>query len=108
MSPGSRRTLPGRRAVVLLLLAHLLAVMALAASPRLHHWAHPDEDADDGDCAVVLFLHAGLGPALAPLFLAAPLLLLAAVVLRTARRAAWVASVFSRGRIFEHGPPARG
>ena len=56
-----------RRLIAALTLAHLVAVLALAASPRLHHWVHPDEQDDDGDCAVVLFLHGGCNQAPAPL-----------------------------------------
>ena len=50
----------GRRWVAALLLAHVLAMSALAASPRLHHWVHPDADDDDHACAVMLFLHGGV------------------------------------------------
>lgn len=95
----------GRRLVAALLLAHLLAVLALAASPRLHAWLHPGEADDDGDCAVVLFLHGNVeGAASAPVIVAA-LIALATVFVSGARSAAFVPSVFARGRVFEHAPP---
>ena len=97
---------PGRRFVAALLLAHLLAVLALAASPQLHAWLHPDEVDDDGDCAVVLFLHGAVdGTVPAPAILAA-LIALAAVSVSVPVPAAFVPSVFARGRVFEHAPPA--
>lgn len=96
----------GRRLVAALVLAHLLAVLVLAASPRLHAWIHPDADDDDHDCAAVLFLHGGVdGAAPLPLIAAAPLVL-AAVLVAAVRPAAFVPSVFARGRVFEHAPPA--
>lgn len=96
----------GRRLVAALLLAHLLAVMALAASPRLHAWLHPDEADDDDDCAVVLFLHGTVdGAAPVPVVVAA-LIALAAVFVAVTEPVAFVPSVFARGQVFEHAPPA--
>ncbi len=96
----------GRRLIAALLLAHLLAALALAASPRLHAWLHPDEVDDDGDCAVVLFLH-GTTDAAAPMpVVVAALIALAAAFASVPGPAAFVPSVFARGRVFEHAPPA--
>ena len=98
-------TLPaGRRFVAALLLAHLLAV--LVASPRLHAWLHPGEADDDDDCAVVLFLHGTVNgaPPLPPIV--AILAVLATVFVAVAETVAFVPSVFARGRVFEHAPPA--
>ena len=88
------------------MLAHVLAVLILAASPRLHHWVHPDADDDDHDCAVVLFLHGGgdVGPA--PLIVTACAGLATEFVLVLAP-AEFVPSVFAGNRVFEHGPPVR-
>ena len=95
----------GRRLVAALLLAHLLAVLALAASPRLHAWLHPGEADDDDDCAVVLFLHGTVdGAAAVPVVTA--LTALGTVFVAGAGPAAFVPSVFARGRVFEHAPPA--
>ena len=99
-------TLPlSRRFVAALVLAHLLAVLALAASPRLHHWLHPDEDDDDGDCAVVLFLHGGCDQAPAPLALPACIRVWQATA-AIAAGAVRVPCVFAVCGILEHAPPS--
>ena len=89
------------------MLAHLLAGMALAASPRLHHWVHPDADGDDHDCAVVLFLHGGCGQA--PPTVAVPVRAdLWEKIRLLASRSTWVASVFAVSAVLEHAPPFAG
>ena len=81
--------------------------MALAASPRLHHWVHPDADDDDHDCAVVLFLHGGCGQA--PLALVVPVCAdLWKRIFSVAFRPTWVASVFAASAVLEHAPPFAG
>ncbi len=60
-SSGSLRT-----GIAALLIAHLLVVAAMAASPGIHEWLHHDADHDDHDCAVTLFLSGGVHSA-APL-----------------------------------------
>ena len=100
--------LAARRALVVLVLAHVLAVLALAASPRLHHWVHPDEG-DDGDCAVVWFAHgsgggAVPGPCALPLFSGLELAAQPAMALP----AVFVPAVFAGSRVFEHAPPPLG
>lgn len=93
--------------MAVLLLAHLLAVLILAASPRLHRWVHADADDDDHDCAVVLFLHgdgnAGPAPLIVPTGVG-PATEFVPVVPRTE----FVPSVFAANRVFEHAPPLRG
>ena len=88
-----------------MLLAHLLAVLVLAASPRLHHRVHPDADDDDHDCAVVWFLHGGADAAPAPTAVPAFVRVEVAERVVALRRAAFVPSVFAGNRVFEHGPP---
>ena len=95
-----------RRLVAALLLAHLLAVLLLAASPRLHAWLHPGEADDDDDCAVVLFLHGTVDGTVPVPALIATLIALAAVFVSASGPVAFVPSVFARGRVFEHAPPA--
>ena len=93
-----------RRFIAALVLTHLLTVLVLAASPRLHHWVHPDEDDDDGDCAVVLFLHGGCDHAPAPVIAPACAEVrqaIAAIVAETVR----VPSMFTVCGILEHAPP---
>ena len=89
------------------MLAHLLAMIALAASPRLHHWVHPDAGDDDHDCAVALFLHGGCGQA--PVAAVAPV---CAHVWRVALLPedvpVWVAGVFAVNGTLEHAPPRVG
>lgn len=96
--------LPGRRALSALLLAHVLAVMVLAASPGLHRWLHGDLD-DDHDCAVVLFAHGSVegpaGPALVPGFVVETVGWVASV-LATGK---FIPSTFAQGGVFEHAPP---
>lgn len=106
MKTTARTLPPGHRVLAALLLAHLCAVLALAASPRLHQWLHGDADRDDHDCAVVLFLHGGTDEAVGPL--PTPGFVLEAVnfvpqAVPAAGR--FVPSVFATGAVFEHGPP---
>lgn len=97
------------RAVAALLFAHVLAVLALAASPSLHHRLHADADDDDHDCAVMLFLHGagqdGPAPLAAPTFAG---LEFARTPLVARAPAGFVESAYAVGRIFEHGPPCVG
>ena len=68
--------------------------------------APSDEVDDDGDCAVVLFLHGTVDGAAPAVVVVAVLIALAAVFVAAAQPAAFVPSVFARGRVFEHAPPA--
>ena len=93
--------------MAVLLLAHVLAVVALAVSPRLHHWVHPDADDDQHECAVALFLHGGCDQPPPPV--AVPACADAwQEILPHAFPPAWVASVFSTSRVLEHAPPRAG
>ena len=91
------------------LLAHLLALLVLAASPRLHQWLHGDADEADHDCAAVLFSHGGVeqvgGTVAAPGFVVQTVGF-APLAAETAR--AFVPSTFAGSRVFEHGPPMVG
>ena len=96
-------------AIAALLLVHVLAVLALAASPSLHHWLHADADDDDHDCAVMLFVHgagqAGSAPLAAPAFVGWAMVL---TPLIACAPAGFVESAYATGRVFEHGPPPVG
>ena len=86
------------------MLAHVLALLALSASPRLHHWVHPDADDDDHDCAAVLFLHGGCDQA--PAAVVVPACACAPQEIpAVAFRQVWVASVFAGSGVLEHAPP---
>lgn len=91
------------RGLALLLLAHVLVIAAMAASPALHEWIHQDADHEDHDCAVELFIHGGCeGPALM-VFLVVPAGFAPALVQNP--RTVWVQNLFlSCGRL-EHAPP---
>jgi hypothetical protein len=60
---GARRFEEG---IALLLLVHLLTVAAMAASPSFHEWLHHDSDHEDHECAVTLFLSAGIQSTVQP------------------------------------------
>ena len=92
-----------RRIVVALLLAHLLAVVAMAASPALHEWVHGDAQDGGHSCAVVLFAAGGVEAA-------AVVVLVFAGLVRSGSQAKprceWVEGLFRVLRILEHAPPA--
>lgn len=93
-----------QRAIIALLLGHLLAVVAMAGSSRLHQWVHHDADANGHECAVTLFLHGGYAGSAAPLILVASM---AFMLVRFERpRPVWVASLFLSRGVLEHAPPA--
>jgi len=52
--PGACTSLK-RACALALIVGHLLAV-AMAASPRLHHWAHDDANCADHACAITAIL----------------------------------------------------
>jgi hypothetical protein len=49
-----------------LLILQVLVLLALAASPALHHAFHPDSNAPDHDCPVTLFAKGQLSEAITP------------------------------------------
>lgn len=108
VKPFLRTLLPGRRTLAVTLLAHLFAVLALAAVPRWHERLHGDAGLEDHDCAVVLFAHGGAdqttGPVPTPGFVVervgfVPLAMAAGD---------FVPSTFATAAVFEHGPPVVG
>ena len=104
VTPPVRTLCVRHRLVAALVCAHVLAMMALAASPRLHHWVHPDADDDDHDCAAVLCLHGGcdqVPPAVAVPGCAGLWQPLSPVTCRPIR----VATVFVTSGVLEHAPP---
>ena len=91
-----------RRVLVAILLAHLLAVMAMAASPALHEWVHWDANDRDHDCAVVLFMAGGADAAVVVVLVVA---VLATSGSQAMPRGEWVEGIFRVLRILEHAPP---
>ena len=92
-----------RRFLVAVLLAHLLVVMAMAASPALHDWVHTDAGDRGHDCAVVVFLAGGAEATVVVVLVAA---VLVPGVAQTVRCEEWVEGIFRVLRILEHAPPA--
>ena len=92
-----------RASVVCALLAHLVLVLAMAASPALHDTIHDGAGHADHLCAVTLFASGGVedgaAPVLAPEF--------ARLEMPDAVRVdgAEVAAVFLAGAVLEHAPP---
>jgi hypothetical protein len=91
-----------QRFLVAVLLAHLLAIVAMAASPELHEWMHPDAHDDDHDCAVMLFVGGGAATV-------AVVVLIVGVMQgggsQVVPRCDWVEGLFRVLRILEHAPP---
>ncbi len=92
-----------------MLLAHVLAIAALAAVPRWHDGLHGGHGAEGGDrlheCSVTLFLHGGVETPAAPVAApGAPLWTGEQFFIRCSA-SVWIASVFALSRVFEHGPP---
>ena len=104
MKPTAPLAVSARSVLAVLLGWHLLAILALAASPRLHHWVHPDADDDDHDCAVVVFVHGGCGPTPAPLVIPANVTT-RHVPGRVEILQIWVANIFAVNGTLEHAPP---
>ena len=92
-----------RRVLVGLLLTHLLAVMAMAASPALHEWMHVDAHDGDHDCAVVLFTGGGAEAAVVVVFVVAVMVRSGSQAMPRCDR---VEGLFRVLRILEHAPPA--
>lgn len=92
-----------RRVLVAVLLVHLLAVMAMAASPGLHEWVHDGANESGHDCAVVLFMTGGAEQAVVVILVVAVLVTSGS---QAVLRGEWVEGIFRVLRILEHAPPA--
>jgi hypothetical protein len=92
---------PVRRFLVALLLAHLLAMVAMAASPALHEWAHAGAHDHDHQCAVTLYAAGGVDGPMIVVFVVAPLVRVAAQMAPRVERV----GIFRVLRIWEHAPP---
>lgn len=87
-----------------LLLAHLLAVVAMAASPQLHELIHHDADHDDHECAVTLMLAGGTDTVVSP-----PVFDSMAIATDFStvpiHPIIWVEHLFLARSVLEHAPP---
>ena len=95
------------RMIVAVVLAHFLAVLAMATSPSLHDLAHHDADQSDHHCAVTDMLSGGTDDG-AP----AQAFTVAAILPHQFLSVAefdplWIAALFLTGCVLEHAPPAR-
>jgi hypothetical protein len=89
------------------LLAHLLAVMALAALPKVHDLVHGHPHDHDHDhvheCAVTVFLQGGYSASVAtPIIIGAMAWTLQAFIRPSP---VWVESLFLSRSVLEHAPP---
>jgi hypothetical protein len=92
-------------ALVCLLIANLLIVVALAASPQLHQLLHHGADHRDHECAVTVMISGGTdGSCGSPVFDANAILPIAFGSLPNAHSRD-VAPLFLSAHIFEHAPP---
>ncbi len=94
------------RVIVSVVLAHFLAVLAMAASPGLHDLAHHDSEHGEHHCAVTDMLSGATGDG-AP----AQSFTVAAIVPHQFLSVAefdplWIAALFLTGCVLEHAPPA--
>ena len=68
-----------RRLVATAAAVFVLAIGAVAASPALHQWLHPDAAEADHECAITLFSHGAIEPGAVAAPVVVPLLLVTAV-----------------------------
>lgn len=86
------------------LIAHLFAVLLLAASPELHEKLHSDAGHEGHECAVALFASGSCeNPCSSPV-ISEQIEFITANLPSCARD--YVPSCFLAGRILEHAPPA--
>lgn len=95
----------GRSLIALLLMAHLLAVVVLAALPHLHEHLHVDAGLEDHECAVTLFQHGGYSGAAPEVITVAQITW--APYVHLAPASVWVKSTFLTGCVLERAPPCR-
>jgi hypothetical protein len=92
-------------ALLCLLIANLLIVVVLAASPQLHQLLHPDADRSEHECAVTVMLSGGSDDSpVSQVFDAGAILPIALHVLPE-MGSRDVAPLFLGAYVFEHAPP---
>jgi hypothetical protein len=93
-----------RRAIVVALLLHLLAILALASAPGWHEQLHHDAGDEGHECAITLFATGGCdAPTIAPITVGAPLVWIAAA---QPGFDVEVPILYLIGQPAERGPPA--
>lgn len=96
---------PFRSFLAVALIAHLLAVVAMAASPQWHEKAHHDAHDSSHECAVSHFLGGTLNDAAPPMILTAVVLPCLEVLPMEAAREVFPAQV--ENPIRERAPPVQ-
>ena len=94
-----------QNAVVFLLIGHLLIVVALAASPRLHQLFHHDADHGSHECVVTIMISGGSDGSPAPQVLEAGAILPTSFNFSPEAHSHNVTPLFLSAHVFEHGPP---
>ena len=94
-----------QNALVCLLIAHLLIVVVLAASPHLHQLFHHDADHGTHECVVTIMISGGSDGSPAPQILEAGAILPTSFNFSPETRFTDVSPLFLSARIFEHAPP---
>ena len=94
-----------QNAVVCLLIAHLLFVVVLAASPHLHRLFHHDADHGSHECIVTLMISGGSDGSSAPQVLETGAILLTAFNFSPKTHSPDVTPLFLSAHVFEHAPP---
>jgi hypothetical protein len=83
---------------------HFLVGLVMAAAPGLHHYLHPDSQADGHSCFVTVLTTGGCDAPAQPLV--APASAPGIFWDEPAPETTWVASVFQSSAVFEHAPPS--
>lgn len=92
-----------RRAIVVALLLHVLAIVAMASLPGLHEAVHHDAHEQGHECAVTLFASGTCdAPTVTVLLLSVAMVL----ITRLVPRSVWVQQLFLIQQVLEHGPPS--
>ena len=92
-------------AVAVLLLAHLMIVVMLAASPHLHQLFHHDADHGSHECVVTLMISGGSDGSSAPQVLVACFTFPTVFNFSFETHSHDVAPLFLSAHVFEHAPP---
>jgi len=95
------------RVIVAVMLAHFLAVLAMAASPDLHELAHHDEHEESHHCVVTAMLSGGAGDGAPPQSFTVAAILPHQFFSVAEFDPLWIASLFLTGCVLEHAPPGR-
>jgi hypothetical protein len=94
-----------QNAVVCILIANLLIVVVLAASPHLHQVFHHDADHGSHECVVTLMISGGSDGSSAPRVLEAGAIFPTSFNFSPEAHSLDVTPLFLSAHVFEHAPP---